>query len=154
MAAINNNNTDLQSAVWFYIKLYPLPDTDLDETLRAFVVPFVYHWRSRCQRWFFLRFVDQNGPHIRLRMLVDGTTADAMYSDIFVSFAVSPVPKRWRTRTWIPASVYSETPGGGTARVSLDLYSPETSKWGTGHFLEAAESTFEASSVDVQRVAS
>jgi len=133
---------------WSYVSAYPerAQDVDLDRMLRVWLAPLVARWAPLGEGWFFLRFVDEHGPHVRFRMLADPDVADALHQELFISRRVPLVPRGRGSGSWMLGAVNSRTDGGGTVRLIGDLYAPETGKWGSGAALRAAERTFEASS--------
>ncbi|WP_423919787.1 lantibiotic dehydratase C-terminal domain-containing protein [Frigoribacterium sp. 2-23] len=137
--------------VWSYVSAYPerADDLDLDRVLREWLVPLAARWEPRGERWFFLRFVDEHGPHVRFRLLSDPDVADALHHELFVARRRPLVGRGASSRTSMLGAVSSSTDGGGTVRLIGGLYEPETGKWGSGAPLAAAERAFSSSSAPV-----
>ena len=55
---------------WLYFKIYPAWSNQLDEVIRRIVAPAHALARTNpdLERWFFIRFIDRWGWHIRLRL--------------------------------------------------------------------------------------
>ena len=142
---------DRPRPVWSYVAAYPerADDLDLDRVLREWLVPLVAQWAGRGERWFFLRFVDEHGPHVRFRLLADPDVADALHHELFVARRVRLVSRGPGSRSWMLGAVSSTTEAGGTVRLLADQYEPETGKWGSGAPLAAAERAFCSSSESV-----
>ena len=66
------------SRTWLYLKLYPGRLDLLDAVATDVVGPFVTQHRVEWSRWFFLRYHDASGPHVRLRMSLEPDAADAI----------------------------------------------------------------------------
>lgn len=101
---------------WTYWRLYASPD-ELDRAALE-LSSIVQGVEETSVRWFFIRYTDAGGPHIRFRIRTSPDGADRLFL--------------------LRRSI--------TYRIEADLYEPETAKWGTGRSLEAAESAFQASS--------
>ncbi len=69
--------------LWFSVHFYPLETTDVFLT-RA-VKPFLeqYVWNTKGARAFFIRYADEKGPHIRLRIRGEATWIEEMLRPAF-----------------------------------------------------------------------
>src|SRR5262249_39160010 len=67
---------------WLYYKICPGKFDRLDDVVRRIVAPGTDAVRrsSSLRRWFFTRYIDRNGPHIRLRIRVPATHTEAVHS--------------------------------------------------------------------------
>lgn len=104
------------SATWTYWRVYTTAAT-IDHTvlrLRKHVEPIV----DLNDRWFFVRYTDLHGLHVRFRVLTSVRRADELHS----------------TREQVGAHIES------------DLYEPEFGKWGRANAIVAAENAFQVSS--------
>ncbi|MEN2741760.1 thiopeptide-type bacteriocin biosynthesis protein [Microbacterium sp. X-17] len=113
--------TDL---TWLYAKIYPGSLSQLDRVITTMVMRIVRDNDACIDRWHFLRFIDTDGPHIRLRCLIDDDVADS----IVASFGDL------------------EEHLGSHARIDVAYYDPEVGKWGTGEDLRLAEVQFQRAS--------
>ena len=109
-----------RETTWVYTKIYVPPD-NTDAVLVGSILDVVRRYGARIDVWFYLRFFDERGAHIRFRCLTDLDTADEMASTDF----------EW---------------GRPNTAIAMDLYEPETGKWGDGSGLRASERVFQISS--------
>jgi len=138
------------SRTWLYLKLYPGRLDLLDAVATDVVGPFVTQHRVEWSRWFFLRYHDASGPHVRLRMSLEPDAADA------IALEASDLAARFGDLRALRAADLNVpgmlAPPGGVAAtfdsdVVVDLYEPEWTKWGGPAYLPVAEHMFEHSSV-------
>jgi thiopeptide-type bacteriocin biosynthesis protein len=136
---------------WLYLKVYPGRLELVDATLRDVIRPWVTQYLPRVRRWFFLRYFDSLGPHIRLRLLMDPDDSDQAASSI--PWLIERIASM---DGGLPLVEYS-SPGAAAVRqtwdtehvtsdVLLDLYEPELAKWGGAEFIPVAEELFQFSS--------
>lgn len=115
---------------WLSIHFYPLDHQDvfLARSLRPFFQQHI--WSTRGARAFFIRYQDDAGPHIRIRMRGEAA---------------------WMAETLLPAfELWQE--GKGTC--STVPYIPETERFGGEEAMELAEAHFHLSSrVVLERLA-
>jgi Lantibiotic biosynthesis dehydratase C-term len=141
------NNHDLER--WVFWKIYPSRFEQLDDVLHQIVSPLVAEIRrtSRLERWFFIRYVDERGWHIRLRMCGPpeeheqwSRKLEALVSDRLYSL---PVPAGTQKQLIPNTSVGQKLtdPGYTTA-----FYEPEYEKYGGLHGMAIAEEFFQSSS--------
>jgi thiopeptide-type bacteriocin biosynthesis protein len=110
---------------WLFLVIRPGADEDLDPLVTDVVGPLAdlaRDDRESVLRWFFLRYQDQTGPHVRLRLLC---------------------PLRLAEHFEQLAAVYSS----GLPRPALALYEPEWEKYGSADGVAHAERVFESSSI-------
>jgi Lantibiotic biosynthesis dehydratase C-term len=90
---------------WLYYLLYPGHPAKLDRTLAAVVAPVVAVAGPGGYRWFFLRYTDPLGAHIRLRFGGGCAEIDRIYRAVnrmartaIAEVAREPAPQnRWST---------------------------------------------------------
>lgn len=75
---------DAHADRWLYVKVYTARPEQLDDAIRAVVAPARDLARARAPRaaWFFLRFADARGPHVRLRFEVPVPARDGLLAGI------------------------------------------------------------------------
>ncbi|MBC7775338.1 MAG: hypothetical protein H7246_07865 [Phycisphaerae bacterium] len=107
---------------WLSIHLYPLENQEvfLVRGLRPFLQQHI--WSKRGTRAFFIRYQDERGPHIRLRMRGE---------------------ESWMEETLRPAFIASQEGRGEWEEVP---YTPETERFGGEEALGLAEEYFHLSS--------
>lgn len=107
---------------WLSIHFYPLENQDvfLVRGLRPFLQQYI--WATRGARAFFIRYQDEKGPHLRIRMRGDET---------------------WMRETLLPAF---EGWMEGRGEWQEQPYEPETERFGGQEALAMAESYFHLSS--------
>jgi thiopeptide-type bacteriocin biosynthesis protein len=113
---------------WWYVKIYHQPGTDsalTDRLLLECVDPLTKLAESRIERFFFLRYFDRDGHHLRLRIQI-----------------------RERDETdWLHAQLNELLAGqGANVRVVGVSYEPEVDKYGGAVGVRVAERHFHASS--------
>ena len=125
----------MQLPRWLYYRIYPGAGPDAIDHLIARIVP---HALERCTSdlWFFVRYLDSRGFHLRLRIQTGDTGRTAWAQKI-----VDPI-----LRDWV-AELNQTATSGPRGKVGIDLarYDPETENFGpTG--VSIAERVFHASS--------
>ncbi|WP_246127218.1 lantibiotic dehydratase [Embleya hyalina] len=107
---------------WLFAKLYATPDTH-DELLRGHLPELLAAVGEHVDRWFFIRYRDPE-PHIRIRLHGD--------------------PDRLRERVLpeLARRVRAMRTAGVLRTMALDVYEPETERYGGSHALAAAEHLF------------
>ena len=107
---------------WLYLRVYPGSMERLDELCRRELAAAVEVARrtARMDRWFFIRYIDSRGPHLRLRLRVRRQDRDALAAELARHFA--------------------------DCHMETATYEPEYEKYGTGAEMLAAERNFEVSS--------
>lgn len=140
---------------WLYFLLYVGEQERSDLCLAQVVTPLVRSALTTpgIDRWFFLRYLDDAGPHLRLRFHGD---VDAI-NDLFLR--AGPVLAH-RLQTLPELEVEPATPLVGSARamqrpdaagsrppaLQLGVYEPEYAKYGGPEGVALAERVFQASS--------
>lgn len=134
---------------WLHYELYPGGPLKLDQVVRDVVRPAVIAATAAGppQRWFFLRYADELGAHVRLRFggprgVVNEICrrVDPLLRRLLDGVARSPSP-RPPTGAW-------PTQGGhpGPAGCYHGFYQPELDKYGGPVGVDIAEALFQASS--------
>ena len=136
---------------WLYLKMYLGQAVERLDALIVEVIPKVLK-RDVVERWFFLRYYDQQGVHLRLRvrlaphqsqaaMHIQETcqkTLDELHRLAPSDYRPMVVPPGFDPRAMVPP----------TAQVALvqDVYEPEHEKFGGADAMPIAEEVFEVSS--------
>ncbi|GAA1231592.1 lantibiotic dehydratase [Prauserella halophila] len=114
---------------WLYLKLYGTASGQ-NELLRTRLGELVDTARARgAERWFFLRYTDPDGHHLRLRLTADTAV---LWQDIVP--ALGPVLERWQHEGLLR-----------THRV--DEYDPEFERYGGAELAPWVEELFHADSM-------
>ncbi len=111
------------------------------------------------ERWFYLRFVDEDGFHIRLRALPIAAVRQAALARLehdctdMLDHIYDYVPGTYEPMVRLPDYLVAEPPAPtGRVRFTTDRYAPEYEKFGQGGGMAAAEALFHASSVLASRI--
>ncbi|GAA3188109.1 MULTISPECIES: lantibiotic dehydratase [Streptomyces] len=115
---------------WLHLSLYAPADRH-DELLAAHLAPLLGGLPDAVDRWFFLRYADGDGPHLRLRF--HGPAA-ALARDL---------------QPRLNAATTALHSAGLTRRAVWDMYDPELERYGGPEAMAAAERVFHADSVAV-----
>ncbi|MER5639340.1 thiopeptide-type bacteriocin biosynthesis protein [Kitasatospora sp. NPDC002227] len=135
---------------WLYLKLYPGRLDLLDAAALDVVAPLAEEVGAEASCWFFLRYFDTAGPHLRLRFHTGRERADRLAARRPELLGRLAALAGRSERRWLP--VFPDLPmgpGGGRPDLRLDLYEPEYAKWGGQRQLAVAERGFQASSETV-----
>ncbi|MEV0962057.1 lantibiotic dehydratase C-terminal domain-containing protein [Streptomyces sp. NPDC049910] len=132
---------------WLYARVHHTGHRD-GELLLADLVP---RWVDAAEgagvrRWFFLRYADASGPHLRVRFR--GTPAvldDCWEAGRALWKEHVPPPARGEVRRLHPRAEEG-LPGHGSRRLSLGLYGREHHYYGSPPAVDIAEEVFQASS--------
>lgn len=118
---------------WLHFVLYPGSALLLDRAVLEVAGPAAAAAAAvePTMRWFFLRFTDQGGVHLRVRFSAPAGRLDA------VEDAVAPVLRQ---------RLFALAAGNPAAACRQGFYEPEPEKFGDADGLRAAEHLFEASS--------
>ena len=124
---------------WLHYALYPGDGARLDRVVREVVAPAVARAgvAGPPRRWFFLRFTDELGPHVRLRFAGGQGAVDAIHQ------AVDPALRRALREVTAPPR--ERTPPGITG-CHQGFYEPELDRYGGRAGVALAEAVFEVSS--------
>jgi len=135
---------------WAYLKLYLGEAFDRCDALIVSLLPELLRLEA-IDRWFFLRYVDERGFHLRLRFRAraDRVSALSEQATTMCRRALQQLPS-------LPASDYYpmvppsdrifKLPPGVTTGIETDRYEPEHDKFGGERGMPISEDLFEASS--------
>jgi len=135
---------------WVYVKLYAGAAADrfdyfLTDAAREIVA------RVQPDRWFFLRYADQAGPHLRLRLRTAKERAGEVLDTITPTCelaiqSLATLPPADYQPLIPPSGIGASPPNGGFVGVLPDTYEPEYDKFGGATGIAIAEAVFETSS--------
>jgi thiopeptide-type bacteriocin biosynthesis protein len=123
------------STEWLFVHLYPGDWTLLDAAIAGVVRPARNEALALgADRWFFIRYIDISGPHLRLRVRGNTDTMNAVHH-------------RWRESLRSQMAVMTR-PSSATVdpEVVFRPYEPEYEKYGGPAGVDTAEQAFEACS--------
>ncbi|MFC4534584.1 thiopeptide-type bacteriocin biosynthesis protein [Sphaerisporangium dianthi] len=130
---------------WLYCAIYPGAFERLDGVVQDLVAGTRGRIETERGRWFFLRFFDLGGPHIRLRVQGPARLLDDVYTDVTSRF-----PGFLREVGTDPGAPVASVPGTPPMdyweAVDVRLYEPELRRYGGVEGVRAAESSFMLSS--------
>ncbi|MFF7727393.1 thiopeptide-type bacteriocin biosynthesis protein [Streptomyces sp. NPDC008001] len=139
---------------WWYVRAYPGHPDAMDEATRV-LIPWLSARASEeaASAWFFTRYWDMSGHHLRLRLKCSADGVDRVHERLpelvgLLHALGRPAPPE----RLVPGSVPQGLPLVKQARCSL--YAPELAKYGGARGVAAAEELFTASSrwYDDQRI--
>lgn len=141
-----NEVNDSTTSEWISLRVYVGNGDSTDDFL-----PIIGSWLAELSilvpinRWYFLRYIDNNGHHIRFRICSDADSIDYLYTKIYqLESAAFKVDSRVHPRI---VSDPLTSIQAGRRGVNLDLYSPELLKYGGELGVNSAEQHFHNSSV-------
>ncbi|PPG71280.1 hypothetical protein C5C31_02670 [Rathayibacter rathayi] len=136
---------------WWYARLYTGGVDAIDDVIAELLPSLLAEVRALdASRWFFLRYVDPSGPHLRLRVFGPGASLDRLvrvsrdlctHLELIVSASRSPRIELVRGAN---AAVFAGS--GDAVGLRPAVYEPETDKYGGLDGVELAERVFEFSS--------
>lgn len=137
---------------WIYVKLYLGQAIDKFDGLILETIPKILAL-ERFERWFFLRYIDDKGVHLRLRFKVPAGNAARLTGPIYalcekgLTEMTRFPPADYRPLVF-PAGFDAERRPSANATVGIvaDTYEPELEKFGGARGMPIAEEIFEASS--------
>jgi thiopeptide-type bacteriocin biosynthesis protein len=119
---------------WLCVQLYPGDWTSLDAAIKDVVRPArVEAFALGVDRWFFIRYIDLSGPHLRLRVRGETDAINAVY-------------QRWRLSLRRQMAGDLSVRSGDVRDVLVVPYEPEFEKYGGPAGVEIAERAFDVSS--------
>lgn len=136
----------MDESEWWYVRVYPGRPDLMDEAARIFV-PWLAE-SADCygaSAWFFMRYVDLTGQHLRLRLRVAPDAADELHSRLPKLQDLVRGLDGTRTDSRLVASAEMATPEG-VPRACAGFYAPELRKYGGPTGVRTAERLFTASS--------
>ena len=149
---MTNDAAPLGLAEWIYLKLYLGQAVDKLDGLILETVPKILAL-ERFERWFFLRYIDEKGVHLRLRFKVPAGNAARLTTPIRtlcekgLEEVVRFPPADYRPMV-LPLGFDTQRSPSANATVGIvvDAYEPELEKFGGACGMPIAEEIFEASS--------
>jgi thiopeptide-type bacteriocin biosynthesis protein len=140
--------THQQGGTWLYYKLMTGVYYWAFDHLILSLSPIVQD--ARVRQWFFIRYLDEDGPHLRLRLCVESASANAFDREVYAKLHELvtrlprlPVEEVSRLVT-IPLPDFDKSKlAFGVKRVE---YKPETDIYGNEEGVAVAEHLFQASS--------
>jgi hypothetical protein len=133
-----------------FFSIYPGSANKLDDTIRHVVGPVVERFRHDFDRWFFIRYSDLRGPHVRLRFIGDTPAANRRYGALHEFLTIllsevagSPDPGTGERLVRVPSGRRSPRSAVGVVPC---VYEPEWSKYGGVDSLVRCERLFQQSS--------
>ncbi|MEV6318449.1 thiopeptide-type bacteriocin biosynthesis protein [Streptomyces sp. NPDC051776] len=141
---------------WLYARIHHRNHAD-GELLLTTLVPSWLHEAGRLgiRRWFFVRYADLSGPHLRLRFRGAPGALDDCYAAgrrLWVEHARRPPAQEAVERLHPMAE--AAIPGSGQRRLSFGLYGREYDYYGAPAAVDIAEELFQQSSeVSLEAVA-
>jgi thiopeptide-type bacteriocin biosynthesis protein len=152
--------TDPSNEPWVYVKLYLGRAVDrMDRLLIDLGGERVL--QEQAQQWFYLRYVDQRGIHVRLRAKAREGERDQLARAVIDACAdrladlPSYAPGDYSPMVTMPgfeASIERVTAAHNDVTVVEDRYEPETDKYGARPGMDVAEALFHRSSVLAVRI--
>ncbi|WP_030257599.1 MULTISPECIES: thiopeptide-type bacteriocin biosynthesis protein [Streptomyces] len=131
---------------WWYVRAYPGHPDLMDEATRV-LVPWVAGLAAeeRAPKWFFTRYWDMTGHHLRLRVQCSGDGADRAHERLPELVALlGSFGRPTATERLVPGSLPQGLPAVRRARCCL--YAPELAKYGGRKGVSLAEELFTAAS--------
>lgn len=134
---------------WWYVRAYPGPASALDPAVGT-VLPWLRDRAEDCgaRCWYFLRYWDTGGSHLRLRVQADPDQLDLLHARAAEIRPLLDAARRRATHSPEPRPLLPTPtlPIGGEPGLAFDLYSPELDKYGGPAAMPLAERVFAAGS--------
>lgn len=134
---------------WLCFNIYPEQGAQLDEVIRHLVRPIRDLVRADrdFRGWFFVRYIDQRGPHIRLRLQGSARMRHELATAVgaLIESRLPQLPPG-HTRRQILTNPHQPPLPVSAHGYTLETYQPEYVKYGGHAGVEIAERLFEASS--------
>lgn len=133
---------------WLFYCLYPKNVNLLDKVLLDIIEPlsFIFNKEEDYTKWFFMRYWDSKGCHIRLRYLTtetgEGKIRGYIENDVSEKLENINYNPLELHKPIIPISQFPDTP----TLISKEVYIPEYEKYGGIEGVKIAEDLFECSS--------
>ena len=150
----SQRHRDIESAEasdWVYLKLYLGEAFDRCDAVIVFLLPQILRLEG-IQRWFFLRYTDERGFHLRLRLRTASSGASALSEQATrlcqrtLQRLLSFPPSDYYPMVPPSSGRFFEAPPGATTGIEADRYEPEYEKFGGTRGMPIAEELFEVSS--------
>ncbi|GII62081.1 hypothetical protein Skr01_21660 [Sphaerisporangium krabiense] len=131
---------------WWYVRAYPGDATLMDRAAET-LLPWLRDLAARegADRWFFVRYWDLTGHHLRLRLRLGADAADRLHGRLDdVVGLLRGLPAAGEARRLVTGAAPMGT--GGARHATTCLYAPELAKYGGTRGVGLAEELFTASS--------
>ena len=139
-------------AEWIYLKLYLGQAVNKFDVLILETIPKILAL-ERFERWFFLRYIDEKGLHLRLRFKVPArrvarlTPSIRALCEVGLEEMLRVASAAYRPMVLPPGFDAQRSPSAdATVRIVADTYEPELEKFGGLRGMPIAEEVFENSS--------
>jgi thiopeptide-type bacteriocin biosynthesis protein len=130
---------------WLYYKVFPGAESRIDDLVRGLVR---LETMARAERWHFLRYVDERGTHLRLRLRGPREVVDALQDELderlrallphVAAATASPLERLVQHPLHVPVRAQ--------VLVERGLYEPEWGKFGGVAGVDEAERLFQVAS--------
>ncbi|GIH89453.1 thiopeptide-type bacteriocin biosynthesis protein [Planobispora siamensis] len=134
---------------WWFVRLYTGGFSASDLLVTEVLPPLVAEARAHgAFRWFFIRYTDPSGPHLRVRVFGPRETVDRMHRSLarVQRHADAVVAGAGDDPVWLAPIPMRRMLGDSGTGLSSALYEPEYGKYGGPSGVELAERVFEFSS--------
>lgn len=144
-----NLEAELFERQWWFTRIYTHGFDGADPLITQLLPALVAEGRALgLERWFFMRYLDTHGPHVRLRVLGNRRVLDRLqraHQELQqqVEDSICTLPTRHEFIAALPRTDYEGRQGTG---VHAALYEPEVAKYGGPEGTALAEGLFEFSS--------
>ena len=131
---------------WWYVRAYPGRAGHMDAASRV-LVPWLQDQarQAGADRWFFLRYLDMTGQHLRLRVRCPDDAADRLHARLpEVVERLHELDGTGPAERLLPGADFGSA--AGRCRVTAGLYAPELGKYGGAQGVAIAEELFTRSS--------
>lgn len=131
---------------WWYVRAYP-GSPDRMDAASCVLVPWLRDQArsTAAQRWFFMRYVDLTGHHLRLRLGGTPAALDRVHDRTGeLASLLEALPESPPSDRLVPGAVFASM--ASTRRLRADLYAPELAKYGGAAGVDLAEQLFTRSS--------
>ncbi|WZX99225.1 thiopeptide-type bacteriocin biosynthesis protein [Bacillus sp. FSL W7-1360] len=138
---------------WVFYSVYPGRVEYLDDLVAEVVAPCAERLSARedVHRWFYIRYIDEQGPHIRLRFQVNIDSVHFIEKGIeellereLFRITSEPIPKMTRLIPFHPDQLAKSE---AEVIFQQEIYEPEYEKYGGKKGVDIAERCFESSSM-------
>jgi len=145
--------SDLNEPTWSYFKLYPGNRVELADN---FIIDLAQRMAAIevLKKWFYLRYVDESGFHIRLRFLPQAGEQSSAERRVYeqctamMNRLYEYLPSTYRPMVTLPEFIAQTAtpPVDPRLRIEEDKYQPEYEKYGHAGAMPIAEGVFHLSS--------
>ncbi|WP_406053758.1 hypothetical protein OG462_43585 [Streptomyces sp. NBC_01077] len=130
---------------WWYVCAYPGRAELMDEATRV-LIPWlkVQARQESAAKWFFIRYWDTSGHHLRMRVQCTADGADRLYSRTEeIAGLLRTLKPGTPSERLVPGAAFSGVPRSSLVRTRL--YAPELARYGGERGVHLAEKLFTAS---------